>query len=176
LSGIVRYARVADLVVAGISPVPSELPDLDIEGLVVGAGRPVLGLPPGKLPDRIGRNIVIAWDDSREASRAVHDALPFLHDARSVRVLSLGNGHRVTDSADLLLAHLRRQGVPATMDPDHGLHADSPADEILSRLQSPEADLLVAGAFGHSRLGERLFGGASRTFLHQMMIPVLVSH
>ena len=155
---------------------PSELPDLDVEALVVGCGRPVLGLPPGKLPDRIGRNIVIAWDASREAGRAVHDALPFLHDARSVRVISLISGHHGASDADVLVAHLKRLSIAATIDLDHRLHSNSPADEILSRLQSPEADLLVAGAFGHSRLGERFFGGASRTFLHQMMIPVLVSH
>jgi nucleotide-binding universal stress UspA family protein len=176
LAGILHHARSADLVITGISPVPAELPALDVEALVVGCGRPVLGLPPGKLPDRIGRNIVIAWDDSREAARAVHDALPFMHDARSVRVISIGNGQRSASPAERLVAHLGRSGIAATMDRDRTLHSDSPADEILSRLQSPEADLLVAGAFGHSRMGERLFGGASRTFLHQMMIPVLVSH
>ena len=124
------------------------------------------------MPDRIGRNIVIAWDGSRAASRAVHDALPFLHDARSVRVISIGN----SDAPKLLIDHLQRLGVPAAIDEDRRLHSETPADEILSRLQSPEVDLLVAGAFGRSRLGERLYGGASRTFLHQMMIPVLMSH
>jgi len=176
LSGILSQARSADLVIAGISPVPPEFPDLDVEALVLGSGRPVLGLPPGKLPDQIGRNIVIAWDDSREASRAVHDALPFLRDARSVRLIGVGSSDHAADAANLLLAHLGRLGIEVTIDPDRTLHSDTPADEILSRLQSPEADLLVAGAFGHSRIGERLFGGASRTFLHQMMIPVLVSH
>jgi nucleotide-binding universal stress UspA family protein len=176
LSGILHYARSADLVIAGISPVPHEYPDLDVEALVVECGRPVLGLPPGRLPDRIGRNIVIAWDESRAASRAVHDALPFLHDARSVRVISVGDGRHTPEPPKLLLGHLQRLGIPATIDEDQRLYSETPADEILSRLQSPEADLLIAGAFGHSRLGERLFGGASRTFLHQMMIPVLVSH
>jgi nucleotide-binding universal stress UspA family protein len=176
LDGLLRHARSADLVVTGISPVPPEYPILDVERLVVGSGRPVLGLPPGRLPDRIGRNIVIAWDDSREASRALHDALPFLHDARSVRVISIGSRRRATDAADRMLAHLGHLGIAATVDPDRSIYSETPAEEILSRLQSPEADLLVAGAFGHSRIGERLFGGASHTFLHQMMIPVLVSH
>ena len=129
LTGLLNHARSADFVIAGISPVPPDYPDVDVEALVVESGRPVLGLPPGRLPDRIGRNIVIAWDGSRAASRAVHDAVPFLHDARSVRLLSIGN----SDAPKLLIEHLRR-------------------------------------------LGERLFGGASRTFLHQMMIPVLISH
>ena len=172
LTGLLHHARSADFVIAGISPVPPDYPDVDVEALVVESGRPVLGLPPGRLPDRIGRNIVIAWDGSRAASRAVHDAVPFLHDARSVRVISIGNN----DAPKLLIEHLRRLGVPAATDEDRRLYSETPADEILSRLQSPEADLLVAGAFGHSRLGERLFGGASRTFLHQMMIPVLISH
>ena len=87
-------------------------------------------------------------------------------------MISIGNN----DAPKLLIEHLRRLGVPAATDEDRRLYSETPADEILSRLQSPEADLLVAGAFGHSRLGERLFGGASRTFLHQMMIPVLISH
>jgi nucleotide-binding universal stress UspA family protein len=176
LDGLLRYARSADLVIIGISPVPPEYPEIDVEALVVESGRPVLGLPRGKLPDRIGRNIVIAWDESRVASRAVHDALPFLLDARSVRVVSIGNGRSAAAVPKLLLGHLDRLGVPVTFEKDQQLHSETPADEILSRLQSPEADLLVAGAFGHLRLGERLFGGASRTFLHQMMIPVLVSH
>jgi nucleotide-binding universal stress UspA family protein len=176
LSGLLHHARSADLVITGIWPVPPEYPEIDVEALVVESGRPILGLPPGRLPDRIGRNIVIAWDESRAASRAVHDALPFLHDARSVRVVSIGNGQRAVEAPRLLLAHLQRLGVAVTIDEDRRLYSETPADEILSRLQSPEADLLVAGAFGHSRLGERLLGGASRTFLHQMMIPVLVSH
>src|SRR5690348_8154554 len=118
LSGLLRYARSADLVIAGISPVPPEYPDLDVEALVVECGRPVLGLPPGRLPDRIGRNIVIAWDESRAASRAVHDALPFLHEARSVRVISIGNGRRAPEPPKLLLGHLQRLGIPATIDED----------------------------------------------------------
>jgi nucleotide-binding universal stress UspA family protein len=73
-------------------------------------------------------------------------------------------------------SHLSRLGIAATIDADASLSMDSTGDEILSRLQSPEVDLLVAGAFGHSRTQERLFGGVSRIFLHQMMIPVLVSH
>lgn len=177
VSNVVRHARCADLVVCAISPAPSgELGEPDVEALVTESGCPILGIPPGRAPDGIGGSIAIAWDDSREASRAVRDALPFLSEARSVRVISVGTPRGGRYDLDLLLAHLKQHGIAAAADADHSLRADSPAEEILSRLQDLETDLLVAGAFGHSRLGERLFGGASRTFLHQMMIPVLVSH
>jgi nucleotide-binding universal stress UspA family protein len=176
LHGVLEQGRCADLIIAGLTVAPSDLSQPDIERLVVGSGRSVLGLPPGNIPEGVGRVIAIAWDASREASRAVHDAIPFLQEAESIRIVTITGPHHPADTADDLQAHLRRLGIAASVDIDRGLHVESPAEEILMRLQVPEADLLVAGAFGHSRFSERLFGGASRTFLHQMMIPVLVSH
>jgi nucleotide-binding universal stress UspA family protein len=176
LQGVLKHGRCADLIIAGLTLVPSDLAEPDIERLVVGSGRPVLGIPPGNVPDKIGKNIAVAWDGSREASRAVHDAIPFLQESESISIISIAATHHQVDSTDELQAHFRRLGIAAVIDIDRTLHVESPADEILMRLQLPEADLLVAGAFGHSKFSERLFGGASRTFLHQMMIPVLVSH
>jgi nucleotide-binding universal stress UspA family protein len=176
LNGILQHGRCADLIVAGLTVTASDLPQPDIEKLVVGSGRPVLGIPPGNLPEKIGKTIALAWDGSREASRAVHDAIPFLRDAESIRIISIAATSHPVDTGDELQAHLRRQEITAAVDIDRGLHVESPEEEILMRLQLPEADLLVAGGFGHSRFSEHLFGGASRTFLHQMMIPVLVSH
>lgn len=178
VGGLIDLARAADLAVTGLPPSPGEGSDpgsFDVEALVVGAGRPVLGLPFAALPATIGRQAAVAWDGSRESARAVHDALPLLGDAVSLRIVSIGSGDG-SASADRLAAHLARHGLATTIDRDHGLHLDSPAEEILARLALPEVDLLIAGAFGHSRTAERLFGGASRIFLHQMMVPVLVSH
>ena len=179
LSDLVARARCVDLVVAALAPLPgypAGLQPIDIDAVVVECGRPVLGLPVANLPEKIGSDIVVAWDGSREAARALHDALPFLRLARSVRIMSLHWGGGSPGGAELVLSHLHRHRVPATIDANTTITMDTPEDEILGRLQMPEADLLIAGAFGHSRLRERLFGGASRTFLHQMMIPVLVSH
>ena len=179
LSDLVARARCVDLVVAALAPLPgypADLQPIDIDPVVVGCGRPVLGLPLANLPEKIGSDVVIAWDGSREAARAVHDALPFLRLARSVRIVSLHADKASAGGAEQILAHLHRHRVPAAIDANTTLSMDTPEDEILARLQIPEADLLIAGAFGHSRIRERLFGGASRTFLHQMMIPVLVSH
>jgi nucleotide-binding universal stress UspA family protein len=175
LHGILENSRCVDLIIAGLTVGPTDLPQPDIERLVVGSGRPVLGIPPGNIPDKIGA-VAVAWDGSREASRAVHDAIPFLQEADSIALISIAAAQHPIDTADDLQAHLRRLGISAAVDIDRTLHVESPAEEILMRLQLPEADLLVAGAFGHSRFSERLFGGASRTFLHQMMVPVLVSH
>lgn len=179
LSDVMDYSRCVDLVVAGLTSVPGYPDDpsgIDVEALVVGAGRPVLGVPVVNVPDKIGSNIVVAWDGSREATRALHDALPFLLEAKSVKIVSVGGDERSPQSPANLAAHLLRLGISATID-DATLSMDSTGEEILSRLQQPtEPDLLVAGAFGHSRIQERFIGGASRTFLHQMLIPVLVSH
>jgi nucleotide-binding universal stress UspA family protein len=176
LHGILQRSRCADLIIAGLTVGAADLPQPDIERLVVGSGRPVLGIPPGNVPDKIGKKVAVAWDGSREASRALHDAIPFLQEAESITIISIAAAQHPVDTADDLQAHLRRLGIAAAVDIDRTLHIESPAEEILMRLQLPEADLLVAGAFGHSRFSERLFGGASRTFLHQMMLPVLVSH
>jgi nucleotide-binding universal stress UspA family protein len=176
LHGLLKHGRCADLIIAGLTVAPSDLLQPDIERLVVGSGRPVLGIPPGDIPDNIGKAVTIAWDASRAASRAVHDAIPFLEDAESIRIVTITGPHYPMDTADDLQAHLRRLGLTASVDIDRGLHVESPAEEILTRLKWPQANLLVAGGFGHSRFSEHLFGGATRTFLHQMMVPVLVSH
>jgi nucleotide-binding universal stress UspA family protein len=178
IEDLADYSRCADLVVAGLG-MPDD-PDsdsniVDIEKLVIECGRPVLGIPITITSDQIGKNVMIAWDGSREASRALHDAVPFLREAASVQVVSVHRDPIAVSSQDEVVAHLRRIGVTATI--DHQLDLQLPVgDEILSRIDRNDVDLLVAGAFGHSRLLEHVVGGASRSFLHQMMVPVLVSH
>jgi nucleotide-binding universal stress UspA family protein len=179
LAEVIAGSRCADLVIAGLAPVPgygSDPQGIDVEALVIESGRPILGLPLANIWTRIGSNVVVAWDGSREAARAVHDALPFLHDARTVRIISIETDPNAPCSPVSLASHLRRIGISAEIDANTRMILDTPEGEILARLQEGEADLLVAGAFGHPRLTERLFGGASRTFLHQMMIPVLASY
>jgi nucleotide-binding universal stress UspA family protein len=118
---------------------------------------------------------MIAWDGSRQASRAMHDALPFLHEAATVQLVSVEDDALASASANVAVEHLKRLGISATI--DHQLDLRLPvAEEILSRIERNGIDLLVAGAFGHSRLIEHIVGGTSRSLLHQMMVPVLVSH
>ena len=175
---IASYARCADLVVAGLGypDDPSSDPqNLDIEQLVIECAGPVLGIPITTGSDEIGRNVMVAWDGSREASRALRDAIPFLREAATVRLVWIDRNANAVASPSDAVAHLQRLGIMASIDTEIDLHLPV-GEEILSRIGREGVDLLVAGAFGHSRLIERIVGGVSRSLLHQMMIPVLVSH
>ena len=175
---VAKHARCVDLVVAGLGfpDDPSSDPqNLDIEQLVIECAGPVLGIPITSSSDEIGRNIMVAWDGSREASRALRDAIPFLREAGTVRLISIERQSVAVASPTDAVAHLRRLGITASIDSEMDLQLPV-GEEILSRIDREGVDLLVAGAFGHSRLIEHIVGGVSRSLLHQMMIPVLVSH
>jgi len=175
---VVNHARCSDLVIIGLGPPDDPGADpqgLDVERIVVDCGRPVLGLPIVSLPETIGKRILLAWDGRRACTRALHDALPFLREAAAVKVVSVDADPFFIASATNAVAHLKRLGVTAEVDTALDLQLPI-GEEILSRIEREEIDLLVAGAFGHSRIWEHLVGGTSRTLLHQMMVPVLVSH
>jgi nucleotide-binding universal stress UspA family protein len=175
IDDLVERVRTVDLTVVGLGD-PEQTAagpqGFRPEDLVMRCGRPVLGLPSANPPERIGRRVILAWDGGREACRAMNDALPLLASAESVAVVSVDAPERSTAAA---VARLRRHGVRAEPDEERSAGEDV-GELLLSRTERLEADLLVAGAYGHSRLGEALFGGVSRTLLHQMMIPVLASH
>jgi len=145
---------------------------------VLGAGRPVLVVPyAGKFP-RCGRNVVVAWDASREASRAVYDALPLLKAAREVTVLVINAektaGHGEEPGADIALV-MARHGIKVNVVRDSSRELDV-GILLLSRLADLDADLLVMGAYGHSRLREIVAGGVTRTLLESTPVPLLMSH
>lgn len=178
INDLARYARNADIVVVSLGDPddPSSDPQgVDVEKLVMACGRPVLGIPVANVPETIGRNVMVAWDGSREATRALHDAVPLLHDAQSITIASIDIDPLSILSPANAVEHLRRMGINAKV--DTSLSLDLPiGEEILSRVDWEQIDLLVAGAFGHRRLWEHLFGGPSMTLIHQMMVPVLLSH
>ena len=129
--------------------------------------------------EAVGKRVVIAWNSSREAARAVHDAMPLLAAAEAVTVLTIDaregpHGHGEMPGADISL-HLARHGVKVQI--EHTVSGDLPIGEVLlSRLADLAADLLVMGAYGHSRMRELLLGGATRSLLRSMTVPVLMSH
>jgi nucleotide-binding universal stress UspA family protein len=147
------------------------------EDLVLAVGRPLLVVPRYAKLDSVGDRILVCWNGSREATRAVNDALPFLRRASRVTVLSIdplrGAGPRLP-GADIAL-HLARHGVTTqaaqTMATDLEV-----GDVILSYAADAGADLIVMGAYGHSRLRETVFGGATRHLFQHMTVPVLMSH
>ena len=124
-----------------------------------------------------GKNIVVAWNGDREARRAVRDALPLLQRATKVTVFVYSRETSdLRDAANRLVAHLARHGVTAEIS-DWTHTGDVTAIEALfASLDTQSADLLVAGAFGHNRVFEALFGSVSLDLLNQPVLPVLMSH
>ena len=172
-------ARYADLVVVGqADPEPTATPSDLPETVALATGRPVLVVPHiGAKPP--GKTVLLCWNASREAARAAADALPFLKAAQKVIVLVVNPkvsaaGHGAEPGADAA-AWLARHGVKVTVQRDVAPDADAGA-VILSRAADLGADLIVMGIYGHSRLREMVLGGASRTLLGSMTVPVLMSH
>ena len=155
-------------------------PALDsLEGVVMQSGRPVLMVPYIGLRESVAENVLVAWNESREAARAVHDALPLLQKAKQVHILTMTDSTeevKYADAASSTLAHhLSRHGVSA--EAHHHVETSlSPGETMLSRSTDLGADLVVMGAYGHSRLRELVLGGATRTWLNEMTVPVLMSH
>jgi nucleotide-binding universal stress UspA family protein len=176
------HARYADLAIFGqLDPGRADVEMLRPrpEQVALASGRPVLVIPYAGRFETIGRRVVVAWNATREAARAVHDALPLLSAADSVVVLTIDaregrRGHGELPGADISL-HLARHGVKAQI--EHTVSGDLPVGEVLlSRAADLAADLLVMGAYGHSRMRELLLGGATRSLLRSMTLPVLMSH
>lgn len=172
------HARHADLAVVGSADGPSRRKTVlsFSEDMIFASGRPTLLVPAAWRSDRLADHIVIAWNASAEASRAVAGALPLLCSARQVSVVIVPQaGFPVPDEIDpgkAIVRHLARHGVVA----DLFLLAGSDAGQIvLDFCTERDADLLVMGAYGHSKLSEAIFGGATRYVLRHAEIPILLS-
>lgn len=179
-SVVIEHGRSADLIVTGQTDPDWEASPLQdvAEHLALESGRPVVVVPcVGRYPE-IGRNVVIAWKAGRESARAVFDALPILEQAEQVQILEIdeSGGRRNGAAVDNTIAvALARHGLKPTV--RTSIAGDiSIGDEILSRLADMGADLLVMGAYGHSRMRELVFGGVTRHIAKHMTVPTLFSH
>jgi nucleotide-binding universal stress UspA family protein len=177
--GVVAMARLHDLVVLG-QPDPDDSANGAQPGeIVLSSGRPVLLVPYAGEVSELGRHILVAWNGTREAARALHDALFLIDGAETVTVLEIdppddGDGDPELRAARVVAA-LARRGVTAKA--EAAVSGDTPvADVILSTAADLTADLIVMGGWGHSRLREFVLGGASRDILREMTVPVLMSH
>lgn len=177
---VMDHGRAADLIIAGQTDPDWDLsPLMDFpERLALESGRPVLVVPYAGRYAGIGRNIVVAWKPSRESARAVFDALPMLAAAEKVHILEVkerGDAGTGLAPDTTIAATLARHGIKPSV--HTSVAADiSIGDEILSRLADLDADLLVMGAYGHSRMRELVFGGATRHIARHMTVPTLLSH
>lgn len=173
------YARYADLVVIGQSDASDDSGiALDFpERLVLSAGRPVLLLPKTDNFTSIGKRILVAWNASQEATRAITNALPFFRSAESVHVMTVNQkpGENGSTPSENIVRYLARHGVHVATNDIHGVEIDV-GNELLSRASDFSADMIVMGCYGHSRLREWVLGGVTHTLLKTMTIPVLMSH
>lgn len=171
---LVERARLRSLVVAPFIDGAQENTDL-LQALIFDSGRPVLVLPESAEAGLRPGRVVVAWDNGRAAARAVADAMPFLRHAREVRIVTvLSPGEEAADTAGPeLVAHLARCGAHA------GLRAVERRGRSVGEALAEEtasADLLVMGAFGHSRIRDFFLGGATRHMLGRITLPTLFSH
>jgi nucleotide-binding universal stress UspA family protein len=137
------------------------------------AGLPLLTVPAGARPDF--RTIIVAWKDTREARRAITEALPFLKRAETVRVLRIGPGDDEAQGVSEITERLRWNGVPAEAETRMRVQ-ETVASDLLAAANELSAGLIVAGGYGHSRLREWVLGGVTQGLLEQSSRCVLFSH
>jgi nucleotide-binding universal stress UspA family protein len=173
------HARYADLVVINQTDPYAHDASHFADAVLMSLSRPALIVPYAGNFDRFARRVLVCWNASREAARAVTDALPFLKRADKVTVMSVdgrtsAEGHGESPGSDISL-FLARHGVKAEVLQAVSADVDV-GNVILSRAADESADLIVMGAYGHARVLEIVLGGATRTILRSMTVPVLMSH
>lgn len=175
---IAREARAGDLLIIGQELGPRDLHrTVDPAGLLLRAGRPVLVVPDNATFLRAKR-IAIAWKDTREARRAIQDSLPFLLEAEAIYIIGVCE-EGTEEETQQQIADVRQYLVRHRITTTTGvvLRLDEDATRPLMRVvRNENIDLLVAGAYGHSRFGEWAFGGVTRDLLRTCPICCLLSH
>jgi nucleotide-binding universal stress UspA family protein len=171
----VEYARLRDLTIV---PAPEDHGQWCSEAIIFGSGKPTLVLPEvGSVPSFQLKTVLVAWDFSRAAARAVADAIPLLERATHVRVVTVTDEKPIDSkhSAEELAKNLSRHDLEVELDRIEA-KGRTIGEAIEADAKSCDADLLVMGAYGHSRLREFILGGATRSLLAKPPLPILFSH
>ena len=174
-SQLMGNARLSDLIIIPNSDYPAyrEI----AEEIIFGSGRPVLLMPDEVPPEITLTVVVVAWDGSRVAARAIFDALPFLKFAQTVRLVEM-TGEKPLEGASSLAAlqnQLKSHDVTATVD-TIAVDGASAGEALTEYCAHQHADLLVMGAYGHTRIRDFVMGGATRFVVHHTPLPILLSH
>ena len=172
-----KRGRVADLAVLATSGPDAPQDELElIKELVFQSGRPVLIVPGDAKPFEFPDTIMVAWDGGREAARAIAAAMPILQQARDVTVASVGAIRTGAEPADHVVSHLKLHGVHASSLAARLEKGDDAEETFLSHAKTRKADLIVMGAYSHSRLREVIWGGFTRYLLKESGIPLFMAH
>jgi nucleotide-binding universal stress UspA family protein len=171
-------ARYADLAIVGQTdpddPGAQRVEDF-VQEVIMTSGGPVLAVPYAGRFDNLGKRVLIAWNGTRESARAVRDAMVFLRDAESVVVYSVNAPDEDHIPGTDIATHLARHDIK--VDVERTVAKDiEVGDALLSAVADRGIDLLVMGAYGHSRFREFVLGGATRHLLQHMTAPTLFSH
>lgn len=175
------YARYTDLLILGQSQPddPDNVSASLADNLVLEGGAPCLVIPYIGSRAAIGKHIMLAWNGSRESARAMKDALPLLKQADKVSVLMIKPKSHDEESTQIqtktMRAYLAAHDINSEFDICIDNHLD-PGDVIIAESIDNDIDLIVMGAYGHSRLRELVLGGATHKLLQQMTVPVFISH
>ena len=176
---IVAEARAADLVVIGSHPGAEDAYHAFDPGMVLlNAGRPVLIVPDGLGEHYPGRRALVAWKDTREARHAVHSALPYLRMAEHIALVEIAENvlaSAARQRLDDVEKYLLRHGIVVNIKAVLHSHGSIP-DQLRNEAGKEGADLIVAGAYGHTRLGEWVFGGVTRGLLQKCEVCCLFSN
>lgn len=179
-NSLLRYSWLADLLVLaqnnaadpGMSTVPRNL----LANLIIDSGKPGLIVPYiGSMKSTL-QNVMIAWKPTRESSRALSASIPFLQNAKSLNIVADIPAAESDEFKGRLESYLRVNGVSVQPVFHSSFGADSGGEGLLSMAADAGADLLVMGCYGHSRTREFVLGGASRTILKSMTLPILMAH
>ncbi|OUR78587.1 hypothetical protein A9Q83_06830 [Alphaproteobacteria bacterium 46_93_T64] len=172
------HALAADLVVIGqVDPDDDKSAQYRYlaDEVVISSAQPVLAVPYAGNHLGFGKHILVGWNNTREASIALHNAMVFLKKAEKITLLSINPSTDQSAENAAVLAHLERHSVQAEMKVGHWKDV-SVGNALLDSLVDLNADMLVMGAYGHSRIREMILGGATQEILEQMTAPILFSH
>lgn len=179
---IAAYTRCTDLLIMGQDrPSRDASPNNLVERVVMSAGKPVLVVPFATNVSTVGKRVLYCWDQGQESTRALADALPLARQAEAMFILTMDDkrpGHN-RDAADLLpdlIAYCEAHGAPTPRHIERDTAGVGIGETILNVAADQSADLIVMGAYGHSRLREWVLGGATISILRHMTVPILFSH
>jgi len=169
------HGRLADIIVSARPTEDSDVStNLALNAALFETGRPVLVVPPSA-PRPMGRNIVISWNGSAQAARAVASAMPLLTAAESVTVFTVDSGRTSGERAPELASYLAWHGISAKTQTISGPSA-TVGPKLIDDVRTEAADLLVMGAYTHSRMRQLILGGVTRHVLENADLPVLMAH